>query len=45
MFSPNSVEDEEPVGDEWLSLLIVTDTFEDISVFVTLLKKKQRNKI
>ncbi len=35
MFLPNSAEDEEPVGDGWLSLLIVTDTFEVIDVFVT----------
>jgi hypothetical protein len=26
IFLPNSEEDEEPVGDGWLSLLIVTDT-------------------
>jgi hypothetical protein len=25
---PNNEEDDEPVGDGWLSLLMVTDTFE-----------------
>jgi hypothetical protein len=43
MFLPNSEEDEEPVGDGWPSLLIVTDTLK-IFVFVTLYKKKKETR-